>query len=210
MTRQKKREKKQPRRPLELARIRPQVIGWLVEGKSTRDVAALLAVRKVTVTHSAVARFADRHAAEIRELQGKIAKEVEDVTIADAGERVRRLGELYDMAEGELLKAGVWRDEPKWVAVYAELAPGEDDENVGETRTDDDGRVMFKSGTVLVNVRRFDAGALLAVKGLSHEIAEQLGQIVRKSESVLSTPEDDDGNQTPLPLIIYRAAKPAK
>lgn len=79
------------------------IIAWTVDGKTSREVVALLTKeRKITVTPQAVQGFIRRHRAEISATAARVTAAVVDVTVRDKAERIRRLAAMVDRVEAEL------------------------------------------------------------------------------------------------------------
>lgn len=126
--------------------MRATVLGLLVDGSSHGDIAS-----QVGVTPQAIDRFAKKHVAEIEALRGKIAAAVEDVTIRDKAERIRRLAGLYDGMQAIIDSRGLMVAEVKFVG----------------------GPLVGRE----VEVERFDAALVREMRGVLSDVAEEVGDI---------------------------------
>jgi len=87
--------RRQKRYPLDKPQTAAAIVGWTAEGKSLREVVALLKARKISVGHQAVAAFVKRHQQEIDALNARAVAASEEASIASKTERLRRLEDLY-------------------------------------------------------------------------------------------------------------------
>lgn len=155
-----------------------QVIADYAGGMAQAELAA-----KYGVSRAAITSFLGRHVDAVLELQAKVRESLKGSAILTKKERVAELQRLYIECL-EVLKRRR-RDHPQTAAV-----------EVIDVKVDNAGG----EHTVI----KFDAALVAQLRGLARDIAEEQGEIVRRSESVLSTPKDEDGNERPIPLIIYR------
>ena len=125
------------------------MIAWLVDGKSTREVVALLAEQGVKTTFQGVAAFRKRHLPDIDALTSRVVAAVEDLTIRDKAERIRRLSGLYDGMQAIVDTRGLLATDVKFVG----------------------GPEYGRE----VEVERFDAALVKELRGVLSDVADELG-----------------------------------
>ena len=137
-------------RPLAKPKVRARIRAWCVEGKSSREIVELLkAELRISVTPQAVQGYIRRHRAEIDALVGRVVEAVEEVTIKDKSERIRRLAGLYDRMDEIVTTRGLLAREPKVIG---------------------SGRDAYE-----VEVERFDAALVRELRGVLGDVADELG-----------------------------------
>ena len=140
-------------KPLERPKIRADVEAWILEGVTDAEIA-----RRVGVHRSAVGYFRKRHAAELAPLIAGVNQQIRDVAIRDKEERIRRYWAMIQQIDALVeQRGGLEAVDAKWVGTA-------------------------RSGRE-VEVRRFDAALVGKWHELHREVAEELAQIPRQSDS---------------------------
>jgi hypothetical protein len=133
---------------LEKPKTRAQVIAWIVEGKRDAEIASML---KTQVSRQAIHQFRKRHAAEITPVVKQLDDAIIDVALKDKESRIRELAWLYGLARDEAVEHGITITETHY-------------EGRGETRDE-------------YVTRDFRTGMVKEMRGLLHDIAEEMGQL---------------------------------
>ncbi len=150
------------------------------------------AATKYGVSRQSMDAFAGRHFDEIVALRERARDAAQAAAITTKVQRRRELERLYIWTL-ETIKARQRRHAGNPSYATMDIGPLE----VVEMKLDQLGGEHY--------VLRYDAPLVAQARGLGRDVAEEDGEIVRRSESVLTTPEDEDGNARPIPLVIYRA-----
>ena len=153
---------KKSRYPLRSPATRARVIAMLVDGRAPVDVA-----KAFRVSREAIRQFAQRHAAEIEQLQAKVVAAVEDATITQQAERIRRRDAHY----AELWKIVEWRRAAGYASGF--LARELKSVTVYDEREGKGGDVQREEQEVW----KTDKALADALGNELREVAEELGQI---------------------------------
>lgn len=167
---------KPKRYPLDKPKARALVIGWAVEGKTSTEIQGLLRAHRIDVSSAAVRAFNKRHAEEIAALAGKVADAVEADTIASQLERFRLLDKHARAVDAAIDAEGYFVKEVHY------LGKGEDAEPVV--------------------TQRFDYPRVKSLLEVLRAAAEEHGDIIRRSESVVTGGKDAGGDTLAVPIRI--------
>jgi hypothetical protein len=168
---------------LEQPDIGALVIAWTVEGKSLREVVALLAAYRAKVSYQAVSKFRERHTEEIERLTMEVKENLHDANLASIEAHIRELEWLY-LEHRKLIE-----ERPHRLEVEDFKLDGAGDEHP---------------------VMRYDAAPVVQARALIGDLGKLLGYVVSRSEQVISGGEDPDGSKRPIPLVIHFETEPAK
>lgn len=157
-------DRRAKRYALETGNIAPRIVGWLVEGRATRDIARELSARRRKVSYQAVAAFARRHALEVEELRAKLESAVSDTLIAQKQWRLDELQRLYETADGVLKTRGAMAKTTKWIG--------------GEEY----GREVAEE--------RFDKPLFDTLQGLLEQGADESGQLAKRHSPLVPVDEN--------------------
>jgi len=145
------------------------------------------------VSHQAIAGFRKRYAGEIAAMQERVVEAVQDVTIADKSERIRRYDQVANELREILETKGYFARDIKWVQVYLTAPPEtprpvfEKGKNKGEekpVKATPDGGFMMGAGETLVEVQKFDAARVGVYFEAMRSVAEELGELPKPTVNI--------------------------
>jgi hypothetical protein len=144
---------------LERPPIRKRVLELLLDGQTPRQIAAAISTKRATVSHQAITKFRDRHAAtHIEPVVKEVERQVSDYAIASKVNRVAELQHLYDLTRAEVDAYGI---------------------TIVETRTETRG----DTETVYVT-RDYRSGLVKEARGILDQVSEELGQKPKADQNI--------------------------
>lgn len=148
-------------RPLERPKVKAKVLAMMVDGMTDKEIADALSTTRTPVTRQSVNRFRIRHADEIAPALQELQERTVDLALSMREDRVRERAWLYGLAKREAEEHGV---------VVVERTEERDDDDESKVR--------------IIETRDFRTGMVKEMRGLLHDIAEELDQLPRAGLTV--------------------------